>query len=389
MKRKVLKITVLCLLFVGCTQAQSPHTAIPPLEASILNAPPQVSETEKQEYELVFCLDATGSMSGLIATAKEKIWDIVSGISQAQDVSKVKLGLVFYRDKGDAFVTKTYPLTDNIDSLYSQLLAIQAQGGGDEPESVNESLDEAVNKMPWSQNTQTFRTIFLVGDCPPHMDYNEVKYPESCTEANKKNVVINTIKLGNSCGSAIPHFKKIAMLTNGTYQQLGQNAADVVYNTPYDDSIIYYSRYIDESKIYYGSTAQKEVMKSKKEMSLNLYDKSSSSATSSRASYNWTSAGKSNWFGSNELLQDIIDGKVSLDTLSKEQLPDELKEKTKEEQKSIVLLKQQERVYNMNRLDVLVKQKDVYIRTEKTNNSGEESFSDKVIETMKVQAKRK
>jgi hypothetical protein len=362
---------------------------MPPQEASILNAPPQVSEVEKQEYELVFCLDATGSMSGLIATAKEKIWDIVSGISQAQDVSKVKLGLVFYRDKGDAFVTKTFPLTDNIDSLYSQLLAIQAQGGGDEPESVNESLDEAVNKMPWSQNTQTFRTIFLVGDCPPHMDYNEVKYPESCTEANKKNVVINTIKLGSSCGSAIPHFKKIAMLTNGTYQQLGQNAADVVYNTPYDDSIIYYSRYIDESKIYYGSTAQKEVMKSKKEMSLNLYDKSSSSATSSRASYNWTSAGKSNWFGSNELLQDIIDGKVSLDTLSKEQLPDELKEKTKEEQKSIVLLKQQERVYNMNRLDVLVKQKDVYIRTEKTNNSGEESFSDKVIETMKVQAKRK
>ena len=43
----------------------------------------------------------------------------------------------------------------------------------------------------------------------------------------------------------------------------------------------------------------------------------------------------------------------------------------------------------MNRLDVLVKQKDVYIRTEKANNSGEESFSDKVIETMKVQAKRK
>ncbi|MFT6176907.1 MAG: hypothetical protein ACJAUF_000816, partial [Bacteroidia bacterium] len=76
MKRKVLQITVLCLLFVGCTQAQSPHTAVPPLHASVLNAPPQVSEVEKQEYELVFCLDATGSMNGLIATAKEKIWDI-------------------------------------------------------------------------------------------------------------------------------------------------------------------------------------------------------------------------------------------------------------------------------------------------------------------------
>lgn len=388
MKIRTLKIAVLFILFAGCTQAQSPQDENQTFATIVLPEQATVAENQ-QAYEIVFCLDATGSMGGLIGTAKEKIWDIVSGISQSQDVSKVKLGLVFYRDRGDAFITKTYPLSENIDSLYSQLLAIQAQGGGDAPESVNKSLDEAVNKMPWSENDQTFRTVFLVGDCPPHMDYNETRYPETCKNANEKNVVINTIKLGYSCTDAVAHFKEIATLTNGTYQQLDQHATDVVVNTPYDDSIVHYSRYIDESKIYYGSTTQKEVMNNKKDMSLKLYDKSSANASSSRAKYNYTAAGRANWFGSNELVQDVIEGKVSLDTLTKEQLPAELQEKTKEEQLTMVLQKQQERVYNMNRLDVLVKQKDVYIRTEKTKNGEEDSFSEKVIETMKVQAKRK
>ncbi len=39
--------------------------------------------------------------------------------------------------------------------------------------------------------------VFLVGDCPPHMDYrDDVKYPDTCREAVKRLIVINTVQCG-------------------------------------------------------------------------------------------------------------------------------------------------------------------------------------------------
>ncbi len=388
------KIIIISLLVIGLFQLQAVKPSNFKLDKTRLQPlqnpqPTAIQEDTTLNYEIVFCLDATGSMSGLISTAKEKIWDIVTGVSQNQEVKKIKLGMIFYRDKGDQFVTKFYPLTENIDSIYTELLAIGAAGGGDAPESVNLALHEAVSKMKWSKVASTFRTIFLVGDCPPHMDYNEVKYPESCATANQKNIVINTIKLGTSCGDAIPHFKKIATLTNGTYLQLGQNATDVVINTPYDDSIVHYSKLIDESKIYYGSAATKEVMYLNKTKSIELYDKSSKTSTVSRAQYNSSTAGKENGFGRNELVQEIIENKISLDSIKPADLPDELKDLSKEEQLKTVEKLKVEREVNMKKLDEYVKQKDTYIRTEKAKSPEKESFSEEVVKTLKVQSKKK
>ena len=388
------KIIIISLLVIGLFQLQAVKPSNFKLDKTRLQPlqnpqPTAIQEDTTLNYEIVFCLDATGSMSGLISTAKEKIWDIVTGVSQNQEVKKIKLGMIFYRDKGDQFVTKFYPLTENIDSIYTELLAIGAAGGGDAPESVNLALHEAVSKMKWSKDASSFRTIFLVGDCPPHMDYNEVKYPESCATANQKNIVINTIKLGTSCGDAIPHFKKIATLTNGTYLQLGQNATDVVINTPYDDSIVFYSRLIDESKIYYGSAATKEVMYLNKTKSIELYDKSSKTSTVSRAQYNSSTAGKENGFGRNELVQEIIENKISLDSIKPADLPDELKDLSKEEQLKTVEKLKVEREVNMKKLDEYVKQKDTYIRTEKAKSPEKESFSEEVVKTLKVQSKKK
>ena len=210
--------SLLFLILSACSQ-ENDH---PP----ITDAQPQDStETviDTAQVEIVFCLDATGSMSGLIGTAKEKIWSIVTSIVQDTIPTEVKLGMVFYRDRGDAFVTKYIDLTPDIDSVYEELLAITATGGGDAPESVNQALFEAVTKNSWSQDAITYKTVFLVGDCPPHMDYeDEVQYMETCELAKEKGIIINTIKLGNGCPDAIPHFKNIASCSEGTYLHLDQ-----------------------------------------------------------------------------------------------------------------------------------------------------------------------
>ncbi|MDP7033816.1 MAG: vWA domain-containing protein, partial [Planctomycetota bacterium] len=118
--------------------------------------------------EVAFVLDTTGSMGGLLDGAKKKIWSIVNRIASAKPSPRVKLALVAYRDKGDAYVTKRTDLTEDIDAVFADLMALTAGGGGDHPEHVNQALHEAVSRLSWSQAKRTYRVLFLVGDAPPH-----------------------------------------------------------------------------------------------------------------------------------------------------------------------------------------------------------------------------
>ena len=125
----------------------------------------------KPRIEVCFVLDTTGSMGGLIEGAKQKIWSIANEMISTKPTPELKLGLIGYRDRGDEYVVKSFQLTDDIDSIYGHLRDFKAEGGGDEPESVNEALAEAIEKMPWSQDRKVLKIIFLVGDAPPHLDY--------------------------------------------------------------------------------------------------------------------------------------------------------------------------------------------------------------------------
>ena len=89
-------------------------------------------------------LDTTGSMSGLIHAAQEKIWSIASTLAQAQQAPEISMGLVAYRDRGDAYVTQVVDLDRDLDSMYSKLMDFRAAGGGDGPEAVNEALEAAI-----------------------------------------------------------------------------------------------------------------------------------------------------------------------------------------------------------------------------------------------------
>src|ERR1700745_559410 len=101
---------------------------------------------KKPKVEVVFCLDTTGSMGGLIQGAKDKIWAICNQIAGGKPTPDLKVGLVAYRDKGDAYITKIIDLTDDLDAIHGQLKEFQAQGGGDGPEAVNQALDDSINK---------------------------------------------------------------------------------------------------------------------------------------------------------------------------------------------------------------------------------------------------
>src|SRR5436190_4189468 len=91
--------------------------------------PAHVVPTSAKRIEVVFVLDTTGSMGGLIQAAKEKIWSIASTLAQAKAAPEISMGLVAYRDRGDAYVTQIVDLNRDLDSLYVKLMDFKADGG--------------------------------------------------------------------------------------------------------------------------------------------------------------------------------------------------------------------------------------------------------------------
>src|SRR6202171_4406708 len=109
--------------------------------AALLSTATFSGAVAKPTVEVAFVLDTTGSMGGLIEGAKRKIWSIATAIVDSNPDAEIRMGLVAYRDIGDAYVTRTFDLTTDIQDLYANLLELRAHGGGDWPESVNEALD--------------------------------------------------------------------------------------------------------------------------------------------------------------------------------------------------------------------------------------------------------
>jgi Mg-chelatase subunit ChlD len=177
--------------------------------------------------EVAFVLDTTGSMGGLLEGAKRKIWSIATSVVDTNPDADIRIGLVAYRDIGDEYVTRTFDLTTDIQDIYANLLELKARGGGDWPESVNEALDVAVNKLQWTNGSDARRIVFLVGDAPPHMDYaQDTKYPKTLAVAKQRDIVVNAV-LAGSARDTERVWQDIAQLGDGRFIPIPQDGGEL------------------------------------------------------------------------------------------------------------------------------------------------------------------
>jgi len=371
-----------CLLFAGTGLAADKVAE---------KTPATNKKKDRPQIEVVFCLDTTGSMSGMINGAKEKIWSIASTMAMAKPAPNIKMGLVGYRDRGDKYVTVITPLTTDLDKVYNDLMAYKAEGGGDTPESVNQALHEAVHKIQWSKEKKVYRAIFLVGDCPPHMDYqDDVKYPKTCKQANEKRIIINTIQCGSDT-TTTTIWQEIARKAEGQYFHVAQSGDALAIRTPFDAEIAKINKKLDAGRVYYGAKSVQAEQKLRMKMSATLDKEASVSAKARRALYNQSKSGKANFFGRNELLHDLEENKVQLGTIAKDELPENLKKMTAAERKAWVKEKVAERKKLQKQLAELAKKRQAHIAAQLKKMGKEKqasAFSEKFHHTFKEQSKK-
>ncbi len=349
------------------------------------------------KVEVCFVLDTTGSMSGLIEGAKQKIWSIANEIISTKPRPQIRLGLVGYRDRGDAYVTQVFDLTDDIDAVFKNLQSFKADGGGDGPESVNQALDEAVEKVSWSKNRDVVKILFLVGDAPPHMDYaHDIKYPDICKKAVKRDLIINTVQCGGD-GTTTPIWQEIARLSEGSFIQLAQTGGMVAVATPVDEELARLTTEMNGTVIAYGSMAQQSAVESKLEAATSA----PTEVAAARASYMGKSSaddgslmfGGSAISGRGDLVADLAGKEVDWTKVKDAELPEAMQKMTLEQRKAYVQEQQARRVELQKKIAVLSEKRDAFILAERKRLSesapAADAFDVRVGEVIQEQAKRK
>jgi Mg-chelatase subunit ChlD len=337
----------------------------------------------KPRVEVVFCLDTTSSMTGLIEGAKAKIWSISNQIANGKPTPELKVGLVAFRDRGDEYITKVFDLTDDLDAVHGHLKEFKAEGGGDIPESVNQALDDAVNKIKWSTDDDTLRIIFLVGDAPPHMDYkDDVKYPVTCKKACEKGVIINAVQCGDAedCTKA---WKDICSKAEGSYVKIPQDGgATPVVKTEYDKRLGEINDELAKTTLVYGSRERQEADKKKNDAALALAPE----AKAARGAFQ----SKNGQAAAYDLLDNIKQGKVKLEDVKKDDLPEQLKDLSVDEQKAYLdKLDKKRTELAKEALELDRKRTDaVAKKLAEDAVKGKESFDKDVLDILRTQAKK-
>ena len=345
----------------------------------------------KPAVEVAFVLDTTGSMGGLLEGAKRKIWSIATAIVDSNPDADIRMGLVAYRDIGDEYVTRKFELTADIQDLYANLLELKARGGGDWPESVNEALDAAVNKMKWTDGGDVRRIVFLVGDAPPHMDYEQdTKYPVTLKVARQKDIIVNAVLAGNARDTERV-WRDIAQNGDGRFIPIPQDGGQVVViETPYDEEIIILQREINGTVIPYGPRALQRRTEEKTKQ-LSQVAAAAPAQASEMASYlnKRAKVNSEAVTGDGDLVADLNAGRTSFSDIRDDDLPARLRAMKPDERAAEVNRQMTQRKALNEKLAALVARRDRHIAEIRAKAPPKASSFDRVVEdTLKAQIKR-
>jgi hypothetical protein len=119
------------------------------------------------DLDLMIVIDTTGSMRHEIRELQAGLLGIIRVLHRLS--SSLAVGVIAYRDRGQAYVTRTYPLSrideGTIRGLLEFVSELRAEAGGDPPEAVDAALDEA-SRVAWRD--RVLGRIVVIGDAPAH-----------------------------------------------------------------------------------------------------------------------------------------------------------------------------------------------------------------------------
>ncbi len=339
-------------------------------------ATPDPVPSERHQIDVVFAIDTTGSMGGLIDGAKRTVWSIANHIRETDENADLRIGLVAYRDVGDEYITRDFALSTDLDAVFAELSSYQAAGGGDTPEDVDAALDDTLHKMRWRGGAK--KLVFLVGDAPPASRGDVPTFDVLAREAGAKQIVINTIRCGSDQQTAST-FQQIASLGRGEFSTIHQDGGVQQVATPYDAKMAELSERIDRSAVIVGEDS----VRSHYEGKMAVANAAPPAAKADRASYYAKKPAKGR--SDEDLVGGYATGAIALDGVKQAELPAELRGLDKPALKAELEKRSDDRKKAQHEISELAKQRDAYLKDQAKTGAG--GFDDQVKATVEKQLK--
>ncbi|GAA4960017.1 vWA domain-containing protein [Algibacter aquimarinus] len=341
-------------------------------------------EPNKQFIKVALLLDTSNSMDGLIDQAKSQLWDIVNELSYAKcNNEKSNLLIALYEYGNDrlsgkeGYIRQVLAFSDDLDEISKELFSLTTNGG---EEYCGQVIQKSLNQLNWGKNADDLKLIFIAGNEP--FTQGKVSYKDASINAKEKDVTINTIFCGDFNQGISTFWKDGAKLTNGDYMAINQNNKTLHIASPYDDEILILNQKLNKTYVAYGREGmQKMSLQAEQDSNASVYSKANAvKRTVSKSSHLYKNK---SW----DLVDAVELEEVKVEEISDDELPSELKGKTKTEIKSYVAKKSKEREVIQNRIKELNSKRKDYVFKQKKDNTN--SLENAMTKAIKEQAKKK
>lgn len=280
--------------------------------------------------DVAILLDTSNSMDGLISQAKSQLWTIVQEFASAEKNGRtphLRVALFEYGNTNlpvsEGYLRQVVPLSDDLDLLSEALFALRTQGGD---EYCGQVIDEAITRLDWSTDSESYRAIFIAGNEP--FSQGSVSYRQACERAGSRNIVVNTIHCGSRHEGVRGDWQNGAELGGGEFFNIDQDHAVVHIPCPQDSVIIHLNCRLNETYLWFGAEDKRKYYASNQM----AQDSNASLLSSSIAvSRSVTKSGKMYDNSQRDLVDALADGARILEIVPEDELPDVMQEMTPEE----------------------------------------------------------
>jgi hypothetical protein len=315
---------------------------------------------DRPRVQLAILLDTSNSMDGLIAQAKQQLWQIVNEfIAAKQDGKAPRVEVALYQYGNDGLSKKTgwvqqlEPLTQDLDALSEKLFALKTRGG---EEYCGWVIRDAVRDLAWDDSSKVYKAIFIAGNEP--FTQGPVKYQESCKAAIEHGIVVNTIHCGSEKQGIDGQWRDGATLADGRFLVIDHNAQVANVVAPQDKEIAELNAKLNTTYVAYGRTGAEGKARQEAQDANAAAAPGRASVMSSRAatkaSRNYTN---SQW----DLIDAVKDKKVDLAKLKDEELPAEMRDLAPEKRAEFVTAKIAEREELQKSLRQLAAEREKFV----------------------------
>ena len=342
----------------------------------------------KPKVQIALLLDTSGSMSGLIAQAKTRLWKIVNEFSEAKrDGARPLVEVALYEygkssiAREDGFIRRIVPLTTDLDSISEALFALRTNGGD---EFCGEVIQRATRELKWSKSDRDLKMIFIAGN--ESFAQGKVSYRTAIQAADAAGITVNTIHCGTERDGINGKWRDGATISDGMFLTIDHNHRVAHIPSPHDAEIEKLGAELNKTYVRYG--ARGKVAAARQE----AQDSNASASAGSMTQRSLTKASANYRNSSWDLVDAVAEKKVDLAKLDAKALPEKLRKMSVAERKAYVAKTSAARKTLQKRIRELntKRQKHVAaVRAAQAKKEGKKTLDSAIGGAIRAQAKKK